>query len=630
MLRPAWLALPVMLSLPLGPLAAQQGTLEGAYRFVQDQPSGTAPSEGAEVLLSFGPRGQLDITLQRPGEVVTDTGTYRVNGERISLELPAVGTKAQDGAWRLQDDLLTLPFQLFSDEAGTSQWRRVKAEGGAVQVFFDRVNDGLEGGAAPAEAAAQAAEAAKAADQHITACEVAPQGEACVMTYDDGHRECLLVATKTATERQPTPLPMGPMAGDPRTHLVCQPRTAPDDPPNKTAIIWAPFDTAPYYAYEDSLWSSLTGGPRPMVGKVHSFQETGEDLPLLERKLRSAHYEVKVVQDRAATAKALHEAIMAVGGNPGVLYISSHGARGGGLIATGAFLGTAEAESRVHKFGTDPECQRVVRETFPPGYERTAEAHGIDAERQGSVVAMWFQTTRRVPVAFVGISSAFINLMRTQDGADFSRSFVYDDCCNSADDQRLLEAFGARAYLGHTGPVQSKAAAAEAKYMFSALRRPTVCVTEAVGRMRHAIEAQQSVYPEDQLLAEVPMEQHERLKLFGPPKQAPGVEDLWDPLEKPPVPDAIILYLCWMARWSAQDPEGGAKALDDAYEQYWSKGHFSALASPFATAGVVGQHVPTQEEVLAARHLVCGDPTMPYGRFTLNDGDPTREKEADE
>jgi len=629
--RLTWSVLVVWAAVLGQPVAAQQGGIEGAYRFVKDQPSGTAPSEGAEVLLSFGPGGQLDITLSRPGEVVTDTGTYQVNGERISLELPAIGTAAQDGPWSLRDDLLTLPFQLFSDEAGTSEWQRLKPEGGAVQVFFGRVNDELEQGTAPAEAATQAAEAAQAADERITQCEVTPKGEACTITYDDGHRECLVVATKTTTDRQPAPLPMAPMAGDPRTHLVCQPHTAPDDPPNKTAIIWAPFDTAPYYAYEDSLWSSITGGARPMVGRVHSFQEAGEDLPLLERKLRSAHYEVTVLQDRAATAKALYDAIMAAGKNPGVLYISSHGVGGGGgLIATGAYLGTVERESGVHRFSTDPACQRAVRESFPPGYEHTALAEGLDAERQGSVLAMWFQSTRRVPVAFVAISGAFFQRMRERDGVDLSSSLVYNDCCSTADAQGLLEAFRARAYIGHTGAVESKAAAAEAKYVFSAIRRPTVCVTEAVGRMRHAIQAQMSVYPEDQVLAKVPMVQHEKLKLFGPPKQMLEVKDIWDPLEKPEIPDATVLYLCWMARWSAQDPEGGAQALDEAYQQYWSKGSFSALASPFATAGVLGQHVPTEEEVLFARHLVSGDPPRPYGRFTLNDADPTREKEPDE
>ena len=82
-----------------------------------------------------------------------------------------------------------------------------------------------------------------------------------------------------------------------------------------------------------------------------------------------------------------------------------------------------------------------------------------------------------------------------------------------------------------------------------------------------------------------------------------------------------------MARWSAQDPEGGAKALDEAYRRYWSKGSFSPLVSPFATAGVVGRHVPTEPEVLFARHLVSGDPPMPFRRFTLNDSEPVREKE---
>ena len=540
-----WLAALVVLAVILaGPLAAQQGGIEGTYRFLKEQPSGTTPSKGSKILLTLLDEGQVDIALSRPGEIVTDSGTYKLNGERISLELPAIGISIKAGPWSLRDEVLSLPIQLFSDKPGTSQWQRIKPEGGAVQVFFARVNDDLERGVPPPEAVKDAADAAKAKDGRITGCEVDPKGEACVIVYEDGHRECLLVATKTSTNRRPTPRPMAPMAADPRTHLICQPHTDPDDPPNKKAIVWAPFNSAPYWSYKESLWNRALGKGRQPVGKIQSFREAGEDLPLIEGKLRSAHYEVTVLKDEAATAKALFEAIMAAGKNPGVLYIASHGtATDGGLIATGAYLGDIEKEGDIHKFLTDAECQRIVRESLPSGYESAADFMGVNALRNQTFLTMWFQATRNIPVAFVAINASFFRRMRDHDGLDLKDSFFYNDSCSSADAERLMEAIGARAYLGRTGPVETRAAAAEAKYLFSSIWRLTVCVTEAVGRMRHAIEAQISVYPEDQVLADVPLGQHEKLRLFGPLRQGPitDVKDVFNPLEKVEIPDATVL-----------------------------------------------------------------------------------------
>jgi hypothetical protein len=87
--------------------------------FVSDSGGSTADS-GTSISVTFDGRGGLSFS--GSGAIqVHDIGTYSVAGNSITIALPGVG-KSAHGLWSLSANTLRLPFQLFSNDAGSSQW----------------------------------------------------------------------------------------------------------------------------------------------------------------------------------------------------------------------------------------------------------------------------------------------------------------------------------------------------------------------------------------------------------------------------------------------------------------------------------------------------------------------------
>jgi len=78
-----------------------------------------------------------------------------------------------------------------------------------------------------------------------------------------------------------------------------------------------------------------------------------------------------------------------------------------------------------------------------------------------------------------------------------------------------------------------------------------------------------------------------------------------------------------MARESYNDINQGASSIDRCLSQQWvypngRKPGQNALADQFCSKGILGNHVPTAQEVNDARNLVSGTPNnLPSGRFVL-------------
>jgi hypothetical protein len=186
-------------------------------------------------------------------------------------------------------------------------------------------------------------------------------------------------------------------------------------------------------------------------------------------------------------------------------------------------------------------------------------------------------------------------------------------------------------YIGYQSVTTNFGSARLAHYFFHLMKKPTWSPREVMALQRLVITRQQCIFfPEDQWLSVVPQADIDSIRLYGADGKACPPEG--EVLPEGPatgeyeIPDQDVVYLCWMARWNSKKPEDGCQALQHAYDNYWSKGSFSRLKSPFANAGVRGTHVPTAEEVEQAMHLVCGNPSLTCGRFTLNDADPIRVK----
>ncbi|MCJ7611125.1 MAG: hypothetical protein MUP19_02595, partial [Candidatus Aminicenantes bacterium] len=229
------------------------------------------------------------------------------------------------------------------------------------------------------------------------------------------------------------------------------------------------------------------------------------------------------------------------------------------------------------------------------------------------VMAVWKQKDKYLPVAYLFIRNLFFDKIR-EEGADFSSSFVYANGCATAYNAVLAESLQAKMFLGNRLGGYFRSIAPQSRWIFTRLAKRTFSVREILGLMRHIVKTGVEIFPEDGWLARVDEENDANLVLYGADRK------------EAEIPDFAVLYLCWMARWSVKDTEAGAEALEKTYVDFWSKKSFSRLKSPFANAGVRGTHVPTEEEVKFARHLVSGVPTMPCGRFTLNDKDLGKNK----
>lgn len=600
------------------PVIAGQADPEGVYQFIEDQPSHYTAAEGSEILLSIAPGGMMTVTASKPGEVMTGAGSYRLQGDRISIDFPELGKSVKAGRWKLEEDILTLPLQFIGDGPGTSRWRRIRTGDGPIKVFFETLNREYEAGTKAGQAVQRAAEEAKrasilgASEKALRISGIHPwvDGRGCTLEFEDGHEEEVLAATGSVEAPAAQKQVIGPLARDPRTHIPAQPHTSPDDPKNKTAVLFAPFDTTPFYVMD---WGLAGASVPTSVFRVASHASLGENLDFIKNKLLSRNYEVVTLKNDEATPLALHDAILSHAPAPGVIYMSTHGAAHVNgrtvYLCTGVNLGFGHQENDIHK--PNERLRDIIRRTCPAGYSWTELEPRLSVEAK-PVVALWMQKDRNLPVAYLSITSSFFERIR-REGADFSSSFIYANACHSAHNNSLAESSGARMVLGNRIESNFRAAAVQARWIFTRLAKRTFSLREVLGLMSHVVKTLVEIFPEDGWLARVRREDDANLRLFG----ADGKEAA--------IPEFGVLYLCWMARWSVKDTEAGAEALDKTYVEYWSKKSFSRLKSPFANAGVRGSHVPTEEEVTEARHLVSGVPALPCGRFTLNDKDPGKD-----
>ncbi len=599
--------------------AVAQPDIVGLYRFIEDQPADISAAEGAEILLKVEAQGLMYVGASMPGNVLTTQGTYTLNGNLISLDFPELGKSAQNRPWSLEDAILILPLQFIGDGEGTSKWEVVPTGDGPVVRFFQVVNREGEGGTPPEEAVRRAAEEAKRLSAEaeeedeeenveIEDYEVWDEGEGCTFEFENGHKEIMLVATAGGEKVEAARQPVGPLAVDPRTHIPAKPHTAPDDPASKTALVFAPFHNAPYWATEHRFWAFQ----QVLRGKMASWKELGENLELIERKLRSCHYDVTVLMDYNATPRRLHHYITTNKPAPGMIYISTHGgaSRDRIYLTTGVYLGPGQSEAEIHDFLGSETVANIMHVNVPAGYlDQTA------LRVHEAVAPMWFQQFKNIPVCFLGISDTFFAKMVQDEGVDFRTSFIYANGCSTGKHNALAESSEAKMVLGHVRPTHIPSNCIHAHYLFTRMAKPTFSVREVVGLMKHVVHNRVSVfYPEDAWLAGVREVDNDALILYGADAQ------------ECEIPTFDSLYLCWMARWDSKDPEEGCEALQHAYDEYWSKGSFSRLKSPFANAGVRGTHMPTAEEVELSRHLVCGVPSLPCGRFTLNDAELSRDE----
>ena len=97
----------------------------GTYRLIKDS-NGTTPKTGAVISLKFSV-GKLFLRAAMPGKTVTDSGTYRISGNRITVRFRQFPFKCTSAAYSIADGKLKLPFKVLSGGSGHSLWQKESA-----------------------------------------------------------------------------------------------------------------------------------------------------------------------------------------------------------------------------------------------------------------------------------------------------------------------------------------------------------------------------------------------------------------------------------------------------------------------------------------------------------------------
>ncbi len=102
-------------------LAAQ--SLSGKYILIKES-DGQQPKSGAIISISFNPNGTFSFKATMPGTVVTDKGSYKINGTNISVSFTEMEQGKQTGPYSLAEGTLILPIKMLKNVKGSSTWQQ--------------------------------------------------------------------------------------------------------------------------------------------------------------------------------------------------------------------------------------------------------------------------------------------------------------------------------------------------------------------------------------------------------------------------------------------------------------------------------------------------------------------------
>jgi hypothetical protein len=95
--------------------------LAGSYHLVGDV-GGTQVKSDATVTLTLKADGTLSVLAVQPGQRFTDSGTWKVTGDSITIEFKEQGIKGT-GKYEFDGKTLRLPVLIFGEGSGASEWQ---------------------------------------------------------------------------------------------------------------------------------------------------------------------------------------------------------------------------------------------------------------------------------------------------------------------------------------------------------------------------------------------------------------------------------------------------------------------------------------------------------------------------
>lgn len=616
----ARLHLPLVVSPRPGVSPQVQALLPFTYYLVRDS-DGTQPAPGAVVVMGFEPQGAAHIYAADADDAMAYSGTYSYDQGRLALRFADPDFTVEAGvALDPAAESVTMPFQVFSAEPGSSTWRRerqgiahnlrlvyqaaLRGDGLTEAQAFQRALSYAQAMVSPAGAALMDGDVATcpsvAGVRAVGGDTIAVTFKLCSGLYQE--REVLLLAWAplgVGASLQPSPL-----AGDPRVHLNTLPAQDSDaragDAPNKSALIIL----------------AKSANARGLSLKVSELSEV----------LKQHGYTVPPpLIDEAVTIPRL---IAELRKNPGVVIYFTHGTESGRLV-TSESLGSNESQ---YEQSWRALAQRLIDEGY--GELLTYTYEGQPALKPFNVPEDDFLPGAQDDV--VALTPAFWHWLRERQGANFRSSLVYIGACSTGATPDLTEAIEARAHFAYATRVAHEVAGGVALYMMQSLSRPTRSAEEAYYNVRRVATTGQYIYAEDRLLDTLT-----DWTLSNGSGKAPSTFKLafsfhaysWtlDGMQNMAtegwlggaVSPGDVWWLLFTGRWG-QDAQAGAEGIMACWERYWSQGqHAPAIGDPLCRNREPGS-VPSENEVdytlylLTGKHYLSFDGT-PVPRWTLND-----------
>ncbi len=620
--------------------AEAQQLLPLSFYHIQDA-DGQRPGEGVDVVLLFEPDGIADLYVARDDEAIAYKGTYSCANNVIALKFNDIDFK-RDVSFTIDtaETTISLPFMAFSNSPGTSTWRRHRKplEHNLHLVFAAAtLAENLPTAQAINRTVAYAnairnisslqktALASASAAPAITS--IAPFENGVAIQYDHGPTVNIELFDWSLGSGKP--MRLSPLASDPRVHLdPASPHNGAADPPEKTALFIAPFDsdreTVTWYDY--AFLNRRTVTPSEPV-----HRRLGEAFKVTEMAstLESNGYRVTVLRDADVNLVNMIEALIPGKGarahSPGFISMMTHGLGNGNLL-TGTILGNSK------DWRDEFADQAALLKARGYGDLLT---YGGGTEQRPLTIAATVLTKSMRPggglIYSLTVTPKFWEWLRTRQ-ADFSRSLVFVAACLTDLNADLREAVRARAYFAYDAPVSINFAAKSLQYFCKSLARPTHSAEETYYNLLRVMNTKQMIYAEDKILdglAGADAAQGDSALLFfrgyGYTGQKVISYSLGGWFNTADADLGAIWWLLFSGRWG-QDAKAGSDGMLSCWQSFWKDGKTGGLANPACHNKTPGR-APTHNEVAYASYLLNGTPVLGLGnattmipRWTLNDG----------
>lgn len=260
---------------PIRPVDSNLTSLLSLAYYLERDSSGTKPMPNTDITLTLGPDGKAQLYAAQELDGLGYLGSYSYKQGLLSLQFdhPDFVRKVETKLDPSQATI-TLPFQVFSDEAGSSTWRRQEVDvvHNIRQIFYGLIM----AGASEEEALTRAYDYAQAmvnVARQTSKLEVAQLAPVLVNAEQNSTGIELLYSYPKGLFDTPAFLPLevqligwadpssdqklntSPLASDPRIHLDPLPPTNSEaDPSNKSALFISPFHGERVFQ-----WSSRRG-----------------------------------------------------------------------------------------------------------------------------------------------------------------------------------------------------------------------------------------------------------------------------------------------------------------------------------------------------------------------------------